>query len=100
MNEAEWVQVRGLTNDLTWAKERSTVALANDVPRIPAEVTQVARLGVCRIVSCPVDSSTSEEEEVWHPKPQTTDTEPKWEGESEDGAEQTDLEEEVRPNRW
>ena len=98
MNEAEWVPVHGLANDLTWAEERSAVALANYVPHVPAEAAQITRLGACQIVSCPDDSSTSEEEEAWHPELQTTDTEPKWEEESEDGAGQTDLEEEVEPN--
>ena len=37
-NEAEWVPVCGLTNDLTWAKKRSAVALANYVLHIPDEV--------------------------------------------------------------
>ena len=46
-NEAKWVPAQGLTNDLTWAKERSAVALANYVPRIPEEAAQVARLGAC-----------------------------------------------------
>ena len=64
MNEAEWVPMRGLTNDLTWAKERSAVAMANYVPRIPVEAARITRLGAYRIVSCPDDSSTSEEEEA------------------------------------
>ena len=42
----------------------------------------------------------SEEEEVCHPEPQTMDTEPEWEEESEDGVRQTDLEEEAESNRW
>ena len=44
-NEAEWVSAHGLNNDLTWAEERSAVALANYVPRIPEEAAQIARLG-------------------------------------------------------
>ena len=51
-------------------------------------------------MSCPDDSCTSEEEEVQHPKLQTTNTEPKWGEESEDGARQTYQEEEAEPNRW
>ena len=43
-NKAEWVPEHGLTNDLTWAEERSAVALANYVPRIPDEVAQITRL--------------------------------------------------------
>ena len=100
MNEAEWVPVCGLANDLTWAKDRSAVALANYVLCVPAEMVQIARLGACQIVSCLDDYSTLEEEEAWHPKPQTMDTEPEWEEESEDGARWTDPEEEVEPNRW
>ena len=44
-NEAEWVPVHGLTNDLTWAEEMSTIALANYVPHIPEEAAQITRLG-------------------------------------------------------
>ena len=44
-NEEEWIPACGLTNDLTWAKERSAVALANYVPRIPDEVARIVRLG-------------------------------------------------------
>ena len=99
-NKAEWVPVHGLSNDLTWVKERSAMALANYVPRIPEEVARIARLGTCRIVSWPDNSSTSDKEEAWHPEPQTMDTEPEWGEESEDGARQTDPEEEAEPNRW
>ena len=44
-NEAEWVPAHGLTNDLTWAEERSAVALANYVPHIPEEAARIVRLG-------------------------------------------------------
>ena len=44
-NKAEWVPACGLANDLTWAKERSTMALANYVLRIPNEAAWIARLG-------------------------------------------------------
>ena len=63
-NKAEWVPVCGLANDLTWAEERSAVALANYVPCIPAEVAQITRLGAHQIVSCPNNSSMLEEEEA------------------------------------
>ena len=105
MNEAEWVPVRSLANDLSWAEERSTVALANYVPHIPAEAAWIARLGACRIVSCPGDdSSTSvEEEEVWHSDTQSTnpptDTDPEAGDKSEDRAGgQTDLEDAAERN--
>ena len=44
-DEAEWVPAHSLTNDLTWAEEKSTVALVNYVPHVPQEVAQIARLG-------------------------------------------------------
>ena len=97
-NEVEWVPACGLTNDLTWAKERSDVALANYVPCIPGEVAWIARFGACQLVSWPTNSSTSEEEE-WDPELPTTDTELEQGDESEDGARQMDQEEEWEPNR-
>ena len=106
MNEAEWVPVCSLANDLSWAKESSAVALANYVPCVPAEAAQIARLRASRIVSCPGnDSSTSaEEEEVQHSDTQSTnppmDTDPKVGDESEDGAGgQTDLEDAAERNQ-
>ena len=92
-DEVEWVPVRGLTNDLTWAEERSAMALANYMPRISQEVAQIARLGAHRLVSWPADSSMSEEEEEQgqeeeqeeaDPEPQITDTEPEQSEEDED----------------
>ena len=102
-NEVEWIPVCGLTNDLTWAEERSAMALANYVPHIPEEAAQITRLGACQLVGWPTDSSTSEEEEEeeeWDPEPPTMDTKLQRGEENEDGARQTDLEEEQEPNRW
>ena len=90
LNEAEWVPACSLANDLSWAEERSVMALANHVPCAPAEAAQIARLGAGRIVSCPSnDSSTSaEEEEVQHSDTLSTnpptDTDPEVGDESED----------------
>ena len=101
-NEAEWTPAHSLTNDLTWAEERSAIALANYVPCIPEEAAQIVRLGAHQLVSWPDDCSMSEEEEEeeWDPELLTTDTELEWGEENEDGARQTDLEEEQEPNRW
>ena len=44
-DEAEWVPTYGLTNDLTWVEERSTVALANYVPCVSQEAACIVRLG-------------------------------------------------------
>ena len=46
-NEAQWVPACGLTNDLTWAEERFTVALANYILCIPQEAAWIMRLGAC-----------------------------------------------------
>ena len=77
MNEAEWVPVHGLANDLSWAEERSAVVLAKYVQCIPAEVAQITRLRASWIVSCPHEDSTSEEEEAQHPDLLTMDMDPK-----------------------
>ena len=76
LNEAEWVPACSLANDLSWAKERSAVALANYVPCTSVEVAWITRLGAGRVVSCPGDdSSTSvEEEEAQHSDAPSTDT--------------------------
>ena len=44
-DEAEWVPVCGLANDLTWSEERSTMALVNYVPRVCQEAARIMRLG-------------------------------------------------------
>ena len=46
LNEAEWVPVCGLANDLSWAEERSAVALANYVLCVSAEAARITKLGV------------------------------------------------------
>ena len=97
----EWVTAHGLVNDLTWAEERSAVALANYVLCIPEEAAWIVRLGARQLVSWPTNSFTSEEEEEEEqdPEPLTTDTELERGEESKDGARQTDLEEEQESNR-
>ena len=37
LNEAEWIPVRGLANDLSWGGEKPVVALANYVPHVQKE---------------------------------------------------------------
>ena len=84
-DEVEWVPACGLANNLTWAEEKSTVALANYVPCIPQEAGWIARLRACRLVSWPAHSFTLEEEEEeqeegqeWEeadPEPSSTDME-------------------------
>ena len=62
LNEVEWLPVHGLANDISWAEERSAMALANYVLHTSAEAAQIARLRAGRVVSCPGnDSSTTEE---------------------------------------
>ena len=91
LNEAEWVPANGLANDLSWAEERSAVALANYVPHASVEAAWIARLGAGQVVSCPSDDSfmtSMEGEESWHSDaPSTnlpTDTDCEAEEESEE----------------
>ena len=44
LNEAEWVLTCGLANNLSWAKERSAVALANYILHAQEEAERIARL--------------------------------------------------------
>ena len=103
-DEAEWVPVCGLTNDLTWAEERSAVALANYVPRVSQEVARITRLGACQLVSWPANSSTSEEEEEEQeevdPEPPIMDAELERDEEDKEEIRQADQEDEHEPNRW
>ena len=62
-DKVEWVPMRGLANDLTWAEEKSAVALVNYVPCISQEVAHIARLWARHLMSWPNDSSSLEEEE-------------------------------------
>ena len=59
----EWVPAHGVTNDFSWAEERSAVALANYVPCIPQEVDHIAELGAHCLVGWPDDSSSEEEDD-------------------------------------
>ena len=99
-DEVEWVPVRGLTNNLTWAEERSAMVLANYVPCISQDAAQIARLGAHQLMSWPTDSSMSEEEdeeqeeegqeegeeqEEVDPEPLITDAEPEQSEEDQEG---------------
>ena len=44
--------MHGLANDLSWAEERSVVALANYVPHAQGEAERITRLGAGRVMSC------------------------------------------------
>ena len=62
-DEAEWVPTHGVTNDLSWAEEKSAVALANFVPRVSQEAARITGLGTHRLMSWP--SSSSLEDDEW-----------------------------------
>ena len=62
-DEAEWVPARGVANNLSWAEERSAVALANYVPCILHKVDHITELGAHRLVGWPDDSSSEEEDD-------------------------------------
>ena len=59
-DKAKWVPACGVINDLSWAEERSVVALVNFVPRIPQEADRLAELGACHLVGWTNDSSSEE----------------------------------------
>ena len=93
LNEAEWVPAHSLANDLSWAKERSAMALANYVPCASVEVAWITRLRAGRVMSCPGnDSSTTSmegEESQFSDAPSTslpTDADREVGEESEEGA--------------
>ena len=68
LNEAEWVPACGLANGLSWAEERSAVALANYVLCTQEEAERIARLRAGQVVSCPGNDSSMtsmEGEELW-----------------------------------
>ena len=62
-DKAEWVPMRGIANDLSWAEEKSAVALANYVPRTSHKVARIAGLRACHLMSWPNDSSSEEDEQ-------------------------------------
>ena len=62
-DEVEWVPACRVANDLSWAEERSAVALANYVPCVPQQVDHITELGACHIMGWPDDSSSEEEDD-------------------------------------
>ena len=50
-DEVEWVPAHSIVNDLSWAEEKSAVALVNYVPCISHEAACIAGFGTCRLVS-------------------------------------------------
>ena len=81
-DEAEWVPTCGVANDLSWVGERSVVALANFVPRIPQEADRIAELGACHLLGWSDDSSLEEEDDE-----QTQEEDGKPEGDEPEGDE-------------
>ena len=62
-DEAEWVPTCGITNDLSWAEERSAVALANYVPCVPQEADHITELRARHLKGWSDDSSLEEEDD-------------------------------------
>ena len=81
-DKAEWVPTHGVTNDLSWAEERTAVALANFVPHIPQEVDCIAELGARRLLGWADDSPSEEDDE------QTQEEEDEPEGDEHEEAEE------------
>ena len=83
-DEAEWVPIRGVTNNLSWAEERLAVALANFVPCIPQEVDCIMELRARCLLGWS-DNSSSNDEQM-----QEEDGEP--EGDEPEGDEHEEVE--------
>ena len=62
-DKAEWVPTHGVTNDLSWAEERTAVVLVNFVPHIPQEVDRIAELGARCLLGWADDSPSEEDDE-------------------------------------
>ena len=86
-DEVEWVPACGVANDLSWAEERSAVALVNYVPRIPQEADCIAELGAHCLVGWPDDSSSEEEDDE-----QIEEEDGKQEGDEPEGDEHEEAE--------
>ena len=86
-DEVEWVPTHGVTNNLSWAEERSAVVLANYVPCVPLEADCIAELGACHLVVWSDDSSSEEEDDE---QTQEEDGEP--EGDKPEGDEHKEAE--------
>ena len=50
-DEVEWVPACSVANDLSWAEEKSAMALANYVPCVSQEGARIARLGARCLMS-------------------------------------------------
>ena len=86
-DEAEWVPACGITNDLSWAEERSVVALVNFVPRIPQEADCIVELRTHCLLGWSNDSSSEKEDDE---QMQEEDGEPK--GDEAEGDEHKETE--------
>ena len=92
-DKVEWVPTCGVANDLSWAEEKSAMALENYVPCISQEAASIARLGACCLMSWP-DSSLSEEDEQEEDE-QEEDEQEEDEQEEDEQEEEEDEHEEV-----
>ena len=86
-NEVEWVLACSIANDLSWAEERSAVALVNYVPCIPQEAARIAELRVHHLMGWPNDSSSEEEDDE-----QTEEEDGEQEGDEPEGDEHEEAE--------
>ena len=62
-DEAEWIPVHGITNDLSHGEERSLVMLENFVPRVLHEADCIVQLGARCLVGWSDDPSSEEEDD-------------------------------------
>ena len=62
-DKAEWVPTHGVTNDLSWAEERTAVMQVNFVPHIPQKADCIAELGASHLLGWADDSPSEEDNE-------------------------------------
>ena len=103
-DEVEWVPTHDIANDLSWAEEKSAVALANYVPRVSQEAAHIAGLGTHHLVSWPNDSSLEEEEDEQEEEEEPMEVEEQGEVSpkplsSSTELEQGEMEQETKPQR-
>ena len=97
-DEAEWVPMYGVTNDLSWAEERMAVTLVNFVPHIPQEADRLAELGAHCLLGWTNDSPSDEDDEQTQEEDELEEDEPEEDEPEEARAQEeedpTDVEEE------
>ena len=92
-DEVEWVPAHRVTNDLSWAKERMAVPLANFVPHIPQEADHITELGAHHLLGWADDSPSEGDDEQTQEEEDKPEGDELKEAEEQEEEDPTDLEE-------